>query len=64
MAGRLNQTRVKEFLQKYGYTSDRVVQNFFFIYKMINTQGGAYIEGDVNINNGNFIGRDNITKKP
>jgi hypothetical protein len=64
MAGRLDQTRVKGFLQKYGYNPDRVVQNFFFIYKMINTQGGAYIEGDVNINRGDFIGRDNIIKKP
>lgn len=58
MAGRLDRSRVSEFLQRY--YPGAAGQNFFLIYKEINTQGGAYIGGDVNTGGGDFVGRDKI----
>jgi hypothetical protein len=60
MAGKLDQAQVQPFLQSQDL--DRQVnQPFFYIYKEINTQGGAYIEGDVYTGGGVFIGRDQTT---
>ncbi|MBT7015632.1 MAG: hypothetical protein HN965_05035 [Anaerolineae bacterium] len=59
MAGELNQNKIKSFLQKYGM-KENAGQPFYMIYKEINTQGGAYIEGNVNTGGGDFIGRDKV----
>jgi len=46
MAGKLNQAQAQAFLQEQGL--DRQAnQPFFVVYNEINTQGGAYIEGNV-----------------
>jgi hypothetical protein len=59
MAGKLDSSQVKEFLKKYGFGKN-AGQKFYVVYKQINTGGGAYIEGDVNIRGGDFVGRDKI----
>jgi hypothetical protein len=59
MAGKLDQTRIKEFLKSQGML-ETAGQPFYLVYKEINTQGGAYIEGDVNTDGGDFVGRDQI----
>jgi hypothetical protein len=59
MAGKLDRKQVAKFLKGQGF-SKQSGDNFFLIYKEINTQGGAYIEGDVNTRGGDFIGRDKI----
>lgn len=61
MAGKLDQTRIKEFLKSQGML-ETAGQAFYFVYKEINTQGGAYIEGDVNTDGGDFVGRDQIVR--
>ncbi len=60
MAGKLSQPRVKAFLESQGLGA-AAGQPFCLVYKEINTQGGAYIEGDVSTGGGDFIGRDQIT---
>jgi hypothetical protein len=60
MAGKLNGEKVQEFLEAHGLGRN-VNERFFLIYKEINTQGGAYIAGDVHTGGGDFIGRDQIT---
>jgi hypothetical protein len=62
MAGRLDSSRVSKFLQKYHFPESG--QNFFHSYKVINTQGGAYIEGNVNVERGDFTGRDKFVNRP
>lgn len=62
MAGRLDRSRVRQFLQNHYPGVEE--QNFFLIYKEINTQGGAYIAGDVVTGGGDFIGRDKIVLEP
>jgi hypothetical protein len=57
MAGKLDQSRVKAFLASQGLDS-HTGQKFFLVYKEINTQGGAYIAGDVITGGGDFVGRD------
>lgn len=57
LAGRLDQERVRALLQSSGLEPD-AGQPFFLIYREINTHGGAYIEGDVHVEGGDFIGRD------
>ena len=57
MAGKLNSAGVQEFLKAHGMDKN-VNDRFFLVYKEINTQGGAYIAGDVNTGGGDFIGRD------
>jgi hypothetical protein len=59
MAGNLDQERVNQFLKTRGISGD-TGQPFYLIYKSINTQGGAYIEGDVDTGGGDFIGRDQV----
>ena len=59
MAGKLDQANIQEFLKSQGLPPDSG-KKFFLVYKEINTQGGAYIEGDVNTGGGDFIGRDQI----
>jgi hypothetical protein len=61
MAGNLDQERVKQFLKIRGI-SDDAGRPFYLILKTINTQGGAYIAGDVDTGGGDFIGRDQITR--
>lgn len=61
MAGKLDQSRVQAFLQSQGIPGS-TGQQFFLIYKEINTQGGAYIVGDVNTDGGDFVGRDQIVR--
>ncbi len=57
MAGKLNTDKVKAFLQAQGL-GDVAGRPYYVVYKEINTQGGAYIAGDVNTGGGDFIGRD------
>jgi hypothetical protein len=59
MAGKLDASQVQAFLKKYGF-GEGAGQRFYVVYRQINTSGGAYIEGDVNITDGEFIGRDKI----
>jgi hypothetical protein len=59
MAGNLDQERVNQFLKTRGISGD-TGQPFYLIYRSINTQGGAYIEGDVDTGGGDFIGRDQV----
>ena len=61
LAGKLDQPRVQAFLQSQGMDQN-AGQKFFLIYKEINTQGGAYIAGDVNTGGGDFAGRDQLTR--
>ena len=61
MAGNLDQERIKQFLITRGI-SEEAGKPFYVIYKEINTQGGAYIEGDVDTGGGDFVGRDQITR--
>jgi hypothetical protein len=56
MAGRLDPDQVRDFLRGQGL-DEQFNQPFFLIYREINTQGGAYIEGDVHTGGGDFIGR-------
>ncbi len=60
MAGKLAPEQVSAFLKARGYP-DGAGQPFFVVYKEINTQGGAYIAGDLHAQGGDFIGRDQIT---
>ena len=59
MAGKLSKDKIKAFLQKHGLP-EKAGESFYVVYKEINTQGGAYIEGDVNTGGGDFVGRDRI----
>ena len=59
LAGKLDNEKVAQFLEKYGFDSD-AGQPYYVVYQEINTQGGAYIEGDVDTDGGDFIGRDQI----
>jgi hypothetical protein len=58
MAGKLDQAKVTTWLQSQGY-DDQAGKIFFVNYQEINTQGGAYIAGDLHVA-GDFIGRDQI----
>lgn len=58
MAGALDRRQVRELLAAQGYPAD-VGDAFFVVYNEINTQGGAYISGNVHVD-GDFIGRDQI----
>jgi len=62
MAGKLSQKRVTDFLRAQGAPTEDA-DRFFLIYKEINTQGGAYIAGDVYTDGGDFAGRD-LVKPP
>ncbi len=57
MAGKLDMARVRAFLEEQGLDPD-AGESFLVVYKEINTQGGAYIAGDVHVEGGDFIGRD------
>ncbi len=57
MAGNVDRARVRELLTSQGFSPD-AGDTFFVIYNEINTQGGAYVAGDVHIEGGDFIGRD------
>jgi|GEM_PF-1028969 len=46
MAGQLERDRVRALLDERGFFPD-AGQRFFVVYQEINTQGGAYIHGDV-----------------
>jgi len=59
MAGRLDMARVRAFLRDQGL-DESAGQQFFVIYNQINTQGGAYIGGDVHTGGGDFVGRDQV----
>ncbi len=59
MAGKLNTEKARSFLRTQGL-GDNADRPYFVVYKVINTQGGAYIEGDVDTGGGDFIGRDKI----
>ncbi len=61
MAGDLDRERVRELLASQGFTPD-AGERFFVVYQEINTQGGAYIAGDVHVEGGDFIGRDQIVR--
>jgi hypothetical protein len=60
MAGKLDRAEVTAWLQSQGY-DDQTGKVFFVNYQEINTQGGAYIAGDLHIA-GDFIGRDQIVR--
>lgn len=62
MAGKLNSKKVQEFLKAHSLDQN-VNDRFFLVYKEINTQGGAYIAGDVFTGGGDFIGRDQTKKQ-
>lgn len=57
MAGKLDAAGVKDFLKRQGL-DEKVDERFLLIYKEINTQGGAYIAGNVYTEGGEFVGRD------
>jgi hypothetical protein len=57
MAGKLDQDRVRGFLQDRGL-DETSTRPFYLIYREINTHGGAYVEGDVQVTGGDFVGRD------
>lgn len=57
MAGKLDQAQVEAFLKANGMAAGAAAK-YFLIYKEINTQGGAYIAGDVYTEGGDFAGRD------
>jgi hypothetical protein len=57
MAGKLDRERVRELLASQGFAPD-AGERFFVVYEEINTRGGAYIAGDVHVEGGDFIGRD------
>jgi hypothetical protein len=57
MAGKLDDQGVRAFLEEHNL-NPQAGQPFFLVYREINTQGGAYIEGDVNLGGGDFIDRD------
>jgi hypothetical protein len=61
MAGKLNPEKARAFLQSQGL-GDNAGRTFFMVYKEINTQGGAYIEGDVDTGGGDLIGRDQVIR--
>ena len=61
MAGKLNSEQARAFLQGQGL-GNNAGRPFFMVYKEINTQGGAYIEGDVDTGGGDFIGRDQFIR--
>lgn len=54
MAGKLDDQGVREFLEQHNL-SPEAGRPFFLVYREINTQGGAYIEGDVDLGGGDFI---------
>lgn len=62
MAGKLDQAQVEAFLKAHGMAQE-AAGKYFLIYKEINTQGGAYIAGDVYTDGGDFAGRD-LVKPP
>jgi hypothetical protein len=59
MAGTVDRVRVRELLAAQGFSLD-AGDTFFVVYNEINTHGGAYIAGDVRVEDGDFIGRDQI----
>ena len=61
MAGRLDQNKINAFLKKQGF-GEKESHPYFVVYKEINTQGGAYIAGDVNTGGGDFVGRDKVIR--
>jgi hypothetical protein len=61
MAGKLDRAKVAAWLQSQGYDA-QAGKVFFVNYQEINTQGGAYIAGDLHIE-GDFIGRDQIVHR-
>jgi hypothetical protein len=56
MAGKLDRAKVTAWLKSQGY-DEQAGKTFFVNYQEINTQGGAYIAGDLHVA-GDFIGRD------
>jgi len=61
MAGKLDRDQVRDLLAAQGFSPDTGEQ-FFVVYQEINTQGGAYIAGDVHVEHGDFIGRDQVVQ--
>lgn len=60
MAGKLKDEKLREFLKDRDLAQN-INERFFLVYKEINTQGGAYIAGDVYTGGGDFVGRDQTT---
>jgi hypothetical protein len=61
MVGRLSIDKTNTFLKNLGL-GENTDRPYFKVYKTINTQGGAYIEGDVHTGGGDFIGRDKVIR--
>ena len=59
MAGNVDRAQVRELLAAHGFSLN-AGDTFYVVYNEINTHGGAYIAGDVHVENGDFIGRDQI----
>ena len=57
MAGKLDRDKVRGLLQDRGL-DEASARPFYLIYREINTHGGAYVEGDVQVDEGDFVGRD------
>jgi hypothetical protein len=57
MAGKLDRDKVRGLLRDRGLDEEST-RPFYLIYHEINTHGGAYVEGDVYVDGGDFVGRD------
>jgi hypothetical protein len=57
MAGKLDRDKVRGLLDDHGL-NEKSTRPFYLIYHEINTHGGAYVEGDVYVDGGDFVGRD------
>ena len=55
MSGKLDQDRIRAFLEEQG-VDVQPAQPYYVVYREINTHGGAYIEGDVHVHDGDFRG--------
>jgi len=55
MSGELDQDRVRALLEGQGLDV-QPAQPYYVVYREINTHGGAYIEGDVHVHDGDFRG--------
>jgi hypothetical protein len=57
MAGKLDRSKVRGLLHDRGLDEEST-RPYYLIYPEINTHGGAYVEGDVHVDGGDFVGRD------
>jgi hypothetical protein len=60
MAGKMDRAKVEAWLEAQGY-DPKTGKMFFVNYQEIDTQGGAYIAGDLHVE-GDFIGRDQVVQ--